>query len=247
MHTKKMLAISLAVAFAAVAGSAAAQTDWQKYKDQVRVKKALSSQMTPEQYQAHVEKMAKFLAERAAHPPVRTPADTCGAATYEVSTLPFGPAASTTVGATDDYHLPADTTAPTCTASSACTGAPSGQGSIYTGTGTGPDFAFRIRTSADCALTVTMDPTGTEDMALEVFQTQCSSALTDCNCVDDTGLAGTAEQVTLSAVAGTDYFLVADGYSAGGTPPGPSGPFTMAVDGTGCTLTPVDLQNFSID
>lgn len=247
MQTNRLLVVSLSVAFAALAGTAFAQENWQQYVDQVRVKKALKDSMSPEQYQAHVEKMAKFLANKAANPVVRTPADTCGAATYEISALPFGPAASTTIGATDDYDLPANVTQPTCFASTTCAGAPSGTGNIYTGTGTGPDFAFRIRTSANCSLTINMDPTGSEDMALIVYQTQCSSSPNDCACVDDTGVGGVAESVTLNAIAGTDYFLVADGYSSGAAPPGPSGPFTMGVTGSGCTLTPVDLQNFSID
>lgn len=257
MLTKKILAFSLAVAFGALASAASAQGNWEQYKDQVRVKKALADKMTPAQYQAHVEKMAKFLAARAngqgaaAAQGSRTPGDTCTAATYEISALPFGPAASTTVGGTDNYDLPADTTNPTCTASSACTGTGTAgslpRGAIYTGTGTGPDTAFRIRTSANCDLSITMQPTGAEDLALEVFQTQCSSSLSDCNCVSDSGFGGQSETVTLSAVAGTDYFVVTDGYSSGGTPPGPSGPFTVAIAGSGCTLTPVQLQNFGID
>ena len=91
-----------------------------------------------------------------------------------------------------------------------------------------------------------MDPTGAQDLALIVYQSTCSSALADCLCVDDTGVGGVAESVTLSAVAGTTYFLVTDGYSTGATPPGPSGPYTMGVTGTGCTLVPVELLDFEI-
>lgn len=222
--------------------------------DQVKVKAALAATMTPEQLAAHKQRMADLAnagllgpqtAEEASH----TPADICTAATYEISTLPFGPLADTTVGAVDNFDLPADVTAPTCTAAATCAGAPSGAGSIYTGTGTGPDRAFRIRTDANCTLSINMDPTGAQDLALIVYLTQCSSSLADCVCVDDTGVGGAAEAVSLTATAGTDYFLVVDGYSSGAAPPGPSGPYTMAISSTSgaCQLVPVELESFSID
>ncbi len=213
--------------------------------DEVRVKEALAATMTPEQLAAHKERMAKLLVAKRERASVGAlaPADTCASATNEVGSLPFNPPADTTVGQTDDYDLPADVAAPTCTASSNCTGAGSAaslpRGAIYTGTGMGPDRAYKIRTNLDCTLNITMDPTGAEDMALIVYQANCSSSLADCACVDDTGVGGVAESVALSAVAGTDYFIVVDGYSAGATPPGPSGPFTISVTettATGCSL-----------
>jgi hypothetical protein len=183
-----------------------------------------------------------------------TPADTCAGTTHEISALPFGPVADTTVGQTDDFNLPPDTTNPTCAAATTCTGAgPAGslpRGAIYTGTGTAPDRAYRLRTDVSCTLTLVMDPTGAQDLALIVYENTCSSLLSDCVCVDDTGVGGVAEVVTLDAVAGTDYFVVIDGYSTGGTPPGPSGPFTLAVTettATGCALVPVELQGFSVE
>ena len=50
-------------------------------------------------------------------------------------------------------------------------------------------------------------------------------------------------------MAGTDYFVVIDGYSTGGTPPGPSGAYSLSITsvGAGCNLVPVALQGFSID
>jgi hypothetical protein len=45
--------------------------------------------------------------------------------------------------------------------------------------------------------------------------------------VDDTGVEGAAEQVRLSAAAGTDYFVVVDGYTSTGTPT--DGPFTLGI------------------
>jgi hypothetical protein len=201
---------------------------------QIHVKKAIAETMTPEQLVAYKERLARNLAERALTPGPRTQvaSDSCPTATNEVSTLPFG-VSDTTVGQVDDYDLPADTTNPTCTAPVTCTGAgPAGslpRGAIYTGTGTGPDRAYRIQTSANCDLTITMDPTGAQDLALLLYAGTCSSSLADCACVDDTGVGGVAESVQLSAVAGADYFVVIDGYSTSGTPPGPSGPFTLAI------------------
>ncbi|TDR44893.1 hypothetical protein DFR29_10576 [Tahibacter aquaticus] len=111
----------------------------------------------------------------------------------------------------------------------------------------GPDQAFSIKTDANCTLTLAMTPTGGQDLALELFQTQCSSSLADCGCVSDAGVANSTETISLTAVAGTQYFVVVDGYSAAATPPGPSGPFNLAISGTGCNLTPVQLQSFGID
>src|SRR5262245_26923848 len=136
----------------------------------IMVKKAIADTMTPEQLQAYKERMARNIAQRrnarvarrAAGPEV--PADTCPAATLENGPLPYGPTPGTTVGDTDTYDLPADVTAPTCTASTNCTGAgPAGslpRGAIYTGTGVGPDRAYHIKTDANCNLTIDMDPTG---------------------------------------------------------------------------------------
>jgi hypothetical protein len=220
----------------------------------IRVKKAIADTMTPEQLQAYKEKLARSIANRrtarisrraaTAAPGTETPADTCASTTFEVGPLPFNPPADTTVGQTDDYDLPADTAAPTCEASTACTGAgPAGslpRGAIYTGTGTGPDRAYHIKTSANCNLAITIDPTSTEDLALIVYQATCSDVLTDCVCVDDDGIGGASESVILNAAGGTDYFVVVDGYSTGATPPGPAGPFTLSITGTGCTLTGVN-------
>lgn len=249
-----MKRVTLVVLLGAVAfaGAAAAQSG----VPQVHVKKAIADRMTPDELAAYKKSLEERVFEKrnnalasASAGGIKTPADTCTSATFEISTLPFNPAPDTTVGMTDDYDLPPVVVAPTCTASSTCTGtggsAPAG--AIYTGTGTGPDRAYRIRTSANCSLTISMDPTSTQDMALIVYQGQCSSSLADCACVSDSGVGGGVETVTLSAVAGTDYFIVVDGYSSGATPPGPSGPFTLSVTGTGCTLLPVDLQKFSVN
>ncbi len=221
---------------------------------EVRVKKAIADTMTPDELAAYKQRLAdrynQGMFDRA-QGGVRTPADACTGATPEISALPYNSAADTTVGQTDNYDLPADTTNPTCAVGATCTGGgPAGAaplGGIYTGTGTGPDKAYMIQTDANCTLTITMDPTNTQDMALIVYQANCSSALADCACVDDDGVGGAAETVILNAIAGTTYYVVADGYSTGATPPGPSGPFTINITGSGCSLTPVSLQSFSVE
>lgn len=200
----------------------------------VHVKKAVAATMTPEELADYTARLAATLASRRTVAPL--PADTCDESTFETSELPYGPVSDTTAGQTDDYDLPPDTTAPTCTAATECLGAPSGRGNVYTGTGVGPDRAYRIRTDAACDLTITVDPTDSTDLALIVYEGGCSNDLADCACVDDTGVGGAAETVTLSAVANTDYFIVVDGYSVGAAAPGPSGPFTLSITGDGCSL-----------
>lgn len=222
---------------------------------EVRVKKAIADQMSPEELAAYKQRLAdrynQGAFDKAANPnTILTPADACTGATPEISGLPYAGPADTTVGATDNYDLPADTASPTCSVGATCTGAgPAGSlpaGAIYTGTGTAPDRAYRFETSANCTLTITATPTTAFDISLIVYQANCSSNLADCACVDDTGVSNQAESVTLSAVAGTVYYAVVDGYSSGATPPGPSGAFNLGITGTGCTLVPVELQSFEV-
>lgn len=220
---------------------------------EVIVKKAIADSMTPEELAAYKTRLAATFSNHPSPSAIisQTPADTCTAATHEIDpTLPYGPIADTTVGAVNNFDLPMDIVDPTCTAPTPCTGGGPPQvprGAIYTGTGTAPDRAWRIRTNANCSLTINMDPTSTHDLALIVYQATCSSSLANCACVDDTGVGGVAESVTLNAVAGIDYFIVVDGYSTNGTLPGPSGPYTLQVTGSGCALVPVELQRFSVE
>lgn len=254
--TKRLVAVVGIVALASIGvGRAAAQDAIDT--SNIFVKKAIAEKMTPEQLQAYKETLAGRKAagafDRAPAGPNgnRTPGNICSAATYELGSLPYGPIGDTTVGATDNYDLPPDVTNPTCTAPGTCTGAgPAGslpRGAIYTGTGTGPDRAWHIKTSANCNLSISMTPTGGQDLALITYLANCSSSLSDCLCVSDTGIENQTETISLSAVAGTEYFIVIDGYSAGGTPPGPSGPYTLTISGTGCSLVPVELQQISIE
>jgi hypothetical protein len=205
----------------------------------IMVKKKIADTMTPEQLQAYKERIAKNRAARRKALVLprpggpETPGDTCEAATPESSTLPYTGPADTTVGATDNYDITG-----ACTASStACVGGPGpGRGNTYLGTGVGPDRVYHLKTDANCVLTITMTPGGTEDLAVMVFQPPCQSAGAGCLCIDDDDIGGDPEEVQLTAVAGADYFVVVDGYSTGATPPGPSGPFTLSVAGTGCRL-----------
>lgn len=250
---KKMLMGFLALGFGLALVPAQAQDAVDT--SQVFVKKAIAERMTAEQLQAYKVKLAQRKAagafDRAPGRP-RTPGDTCAAATYELGTLPYPPtpANDTTVGATDNFDLPADTVAPTCTASTSCTGAgPAGslpRGAVYTGTGTAPDRGWKIRVDAPCNLTINMQP-AVLDLALIVYQSTCSNLLSDCVCVDDSNIDGEAESVLLNAVTGNDYFILVDGYSSGAVPPGPSDAYTLQITGTGCNLVPVELQGFSVE
>ena len=63
--------------------------------------------------------------------------------------------------------------------------------------------------------------------------------------IDDDGVGGVAESVTISTMPAGTYHIVVDGYSTGGTPPGPSGPYTLNVTGTG-TVCPVVAAGVNI-
>lgn len=217
----------------------------------VFVKQAIARTLTPEALQERLERLAR---QPPAPSPRRSapeaPGDTCPGAGLELP--PYPPAfLDTTVGALDDYDLPPDVFAPTCTAPTNCTGAgPAAslpRGAIYAGTGRAPDRAFKLRVPCDCTLTLTAAPQAAWDLALVVYQSACSNDPGDCVCVDDTGAAGQAESVVLHALANTDYYVLIDGYSTTGTPP--TGPYALSiVAGPACSgLCPVELQEMSID
>jgi FG-GAP-like repeat len=161
-----------------------------------------------------------------------------------ITALPYNDPAGTTIGLVDNYNLPADTVAPTATGCPTCTATGTGpagslpRGASYTGTGTGPDSAYTITfTSAGNSLNVTMDPTA-QDMAVIVYTNVCSSLLTDAIVISDAGIAGAAETVSISAMPAGTYNIVVDGYSTGGTAPGPSDTYTLAVTGSGTIGAP---------
>ena len=66
-------------------------------------------------------------------------------------------------------------------------------------------------------------------------------------CVDDTGVAGQAESVQIQTFDFQTYFVVVDASSTGGAPPGPSGPYTLTLSGSGGFCWPVELQKMSIE
>jgi hypothetical protein len=173
--------------------------------------KAIWNSLTPEERAAH-EAEGRRLAATVRPTSSLTPGDTCAAATHEVGTLPFNDA-DTTVGLTDDT-----------TYGAAC-------GGFNGSSGVGPDIAYRIRTDINCGLTVNMDPAAA-DLALWVV-TNCADPVGGCIGGDDSGGNGTLESVSFAATAGTDYFIVVDGFG------GASDAFTLNIvetTATGCQL-----------
>ncbi|TDR37833.1 hypothetical protein DFR29_1237 [Tahibacter aquaticus] len=141
---------------------------------------------------------------------------------------------STTLGATNNYDI-----ATTCGV---------GQ-TLFAGTGASLDVAYGVVTDQNCSVTVSADPTGTNwDLALYVLAAPgaaCTAlpTLADPQCItmDDDGASNTTETVTFNAVAGTQYFVIIDGFNAA------TGTFDLNITGTGCNLVPVSLQSFSVD
>lgn len=141
---------------------------------------------------------------------------------------------STTQGATNDYDI-----ATTCGVAQ----------TLFGGTGASLDVAYGVVTDQNCSVTVSADPTGTNwDLALYVLQAPgaaCTTlpALADPQCItmDDDGASNTTETVTFNATAGTQYFVIVDGFNAA------TGTFDLTITGTGCNLVPVGLQKFSVD
>lgn len=167
-----------------------------------------------------------------------TGGDTCGSATV-VSALPYNDT-GTTVGMADNYDLPTAFTAPTVTGCPTCNATGGGpaeaapRGGVFLGTGTGPDVAYSITfTSSNNSIDVTLTPTGSEDLALIVYTDVCSNSLSDAIVVDDDDADGEAEHVVVSNMPAGTYNIIVDAYSTGGTSPGPSGPYSIAITGTG--------------
>lgn len=141
---------------------------------------------------------------------------------------------STTLGATNNYDI-----ATTCGV---------GQ-TLFGGTGGSLDVAYGVVTDTNCNVTVNADPTGTNwDLAVYVLAAPgaaCTQlpALADGQCVtmDDDGGSNITETVSFAATAGTQYFVIVDGFNAA------AGTFDLTITGTGCNLVPVTLQNFSVD
>lgn len=166
--------------------------------------------------------------------PLITGAETCAAAT--LSTESFADPvdiSDTTVGATDDYDLP-DAMNPTCTAAPACLGTGNGgspRGTVWQGSGTGPDRAFRFQVSSAITLNAVM--TSPADLGLYLFSSACTNELSACACISDNAFGGMPEIISeIQAVPGVDYYLVVDGYldPMVGTPS--SGAFDLTISET---------------
>jgi cysteine-rich repeat protein len=161
-----------------------------------------------------------------------TGADTCAAATLSTETFDEPVAISdTTVGATDDYDLP-DAMNPTCSAAPACVGTGNGgsaRGTVWQGSGTGPDRVFRFQVASAMTLTATM--MSDADMGLYLFSAACTSQLSSCACVSDNAFANMPETISsIEAVPGVDYYFVVDGYldpTVGGSPS--QGAFDLSI------------------
>jgi hypothetical protein len=141
---------------------------------------------------------------------------------------------STTVGATNNYDI--------------ATVCGTGQ-TLFAGTGAALEVAFGVVTDANCTVTVNADPTGTSwDLAVYVLQAPGAACtqlptLADGQCItmDDSGGGGVTEVVSWPATAGTEYFVIIDGFNAA------TGTFDLNISGAGCNLVPVELQGFSVD
>jgi hypothetical protein len=213
MQDKKLVVTTFAVAGLLLGGAAFAQMPPDL--------KAIWNTLTPAEQAAYEALMPP--SPNASPLGVRTPGDTCAAATLEISALPFIHN-NTTVGLADDFLYGA-----------AC-------GGFNASSGIGPDVAYVVRTDITCDVNVDMDPAA-NDLALWVV-TDCSDPVGGCVGGDDSGGNGTAEQVAFTATAGTDFFIVVDGFG------GASDAFVLTVTEvgqTGCSLVPVELQGFSIE
>lgn len=141
---------------------------------------------------------------------------------------------STTVGATNNYDI--------------ATVCGTGQ-TLFGGTGASLDIAYGVVTDQNCSVTVNADPTGTSwDLALYVLAAPgaaCTQlpALADGQCItmDDNGGGDVTETVTFNATAGTQYFVIVDGFNTA------TGTYNLSITGTGCNLVPVGLQTFSVE
>jgi hypothetical protein len=90
-----------------------------------------------------------------------------------------------------------------------------------------------IMTDRTCTLAVSMDPTGSDDLALYVERNGCFDVAGNCAIVDDAGGGGVQEDVEFQAAVGMYYYVIVDGYN------GASGPYDLTISevtSTGCQL-----------
>lgn len=151
---------------------------------------------------------------------IRTPGDTCGDTTLEVSALPYADSGDNTA-LVNDYDIDTNVTCNT------------------TFNSTGTEVVYQVQVDQTCDLTVA-ESQGAYDVVLW--------AVTDCADVDNTCVAssdgGNPEAFTFTATAGVDYWIMVDGWN------GQNGAYTLDVTeatATGCMLVPVELQSFQAE
>ena len=150
--------------------------------------------------------------------------NTCGAGATPIFSLPYNDAAGTTVGKVDDYNL-TDlailTGCPSCTGFTVgTTGTASGtgpfssptRGTVFTGTGTGEDAAYRIVFGSTSNISINMQPTTAVDLSLILYGATCSNLSTDAIAVSNWGYAGDNESIVVTSIPAGTYNIVVDGY-----------------------------------
>ncbi len=168
-----------------------------------------------------------------------TGADTCAATTLSADSLSSPLVINdTTVGQVNDITHVSST--PQCTEAEVCNGittGPSGGpivgGRAFTSSGTGPDRVFRFHVDSACTLSISMLATAA-DLNVMFSRGDCGNAASDCSCIDDSDITGTAEQLTeITVVPLVDYYIIVDGFS------GASDAFTLTLTRTlgTCNLT----------
>jgi len=165
-------------------------------------------------------------------------ADVCNQNTSFITALPFTDS-GTTVGMTDDYDLsgdPANCPSPTCEATS---GVFPDRGYTYTGSGTGPDVAYKIAFIQPTSLQITVDPSdappNADDLNVIVYAANCSNSPSDAIVMADNSGDGNPPDVADNSETGTFtqmpagiYNIVIDGYTFAGDPL-TAGPYTINV------------------
>ncbi len=151
----------------------------------------------------------------------RAPADMCPGTTNEVGAVPYSSGGDTTA-LSADYDI-------------------AGIGGVCDTTfnSSANDEAWRVQVDVTCDVNALID--GAHDEVIYVV-TDCTNLAGTCIASQDNG--GTGEDITFTATAGTDYFLIADGWNTA------AGAYTLdiiEVTATGCSLVPVELQGFTVD
>ena len=142
---------------------------------------------------------------------------TCEQADYLVDSMsPPNPLSGDTTGGGDDYQFSG--------------GNCNGGGTSYPLTSIGEDQVYKITTDKTCTLEVTLDPTGSDDLALYVLNPNCNDPVTNCVIVNDAGGAGITEQVEFEAQTTEDYYIIVDGYN------NHHGPYELTFVETSSTL-----------